>query len=514
MESSSPLDFELGHNSDRVGGFCGPKAMQLQVSRYSSPLTYTPVSSPSFNVLSGSGRFYVEPPPYIAQGNAISAPLNCPSTLQREESPIFHLSGSNQPFMGDELHDSGVQGKDRTWDERMTAIDVAPLSNPPFDDKHAMFALVRDTYQPSFDISDYILHPNYDIKSPRSFRPAMSPGSTTVSEFAPITPPSSTEDISYFDYMLPHSRPASILDRSWLVDIEQSNSNETHVDPSRLCMNQALQPSSSLNKSIAEETMKRSKDEKDKIEYEEHDELNDKIHDDDVKSLNDNEENVSEYQEKSTTMLKTKKTRKIKKGSFKRRNEAPCIEEVEDCSKPKRGRVSKEQRQKLLEMSTAAVSGANSLVGLGILLHDPQYGQRTDTFFHNRVPLDNKDVESGINLPPQGIFLTKTKASRRRYGQNHSLRAGGSVEKSFICEIIGCEKKFRRSEHLKRHVRSLHTGEKPFVCTICHKRFSRSDNLNQHLRVHKVSSEGNQGTVVNKRRVRMVEKKGRYHGIP
>jgi hypothetical protein len=59
--------------------------------------------------------------------------------------------------------------------------------------------------------------------------------------------------------------------------------------------------------------------------------------------------------------------------------------------------------------------------------------------------------------------------------------------KVFICNVLGCEKRFRRSEHLKRHARSLHTLEKPYVCNLpgCNKKFSRSDNLNQHLRVHK-----------------------------
>ena len=64
--------------------------------------------------------------------------------------------------------------------------------------------------------------------------------------------------------------------------------------------------------------------------------------------------------------------------------------------------------------------------------------------------------------------------------------------KVFICNVLGCEKRFRRSEHLKRHARSLHTLEKPYVCNLpgCNKKFSRSDNLNQHLRVHKRNSMG------------------------
>jgi uncharacterized Zn-finger protein len=71
---------------------------------------------------------------------------------------------------------------------------------------------------------------------------------------------------------------------------------------------------------------------------------------------------------------------------------------------------------------------------------------------------------------------------------------------------------FKRSEHLKRHIRSIHTLEKrkfftncwkkekkkmkihfyshlalAYECPYqsCSKRFSRSDNLNQHIRIHR-----------------------------
>ncbi|GAV56268.1 hypothetical protein ZYGR_0BB00450 [Zygosaccharomyces rouxii] len=54
--------------------------------------------------------------------------------------------------------------------------------------------------------------------------------------------------------------------------------------------------------------------------------------------------------------------------------------------------------------------------------------------------------------------------------------------KHFGCEY--CDRRFKRQEHLKRHVRSLHMCEKPFGCHICGKKFSRSDNLNQHIKTH------------------------------
>lgn len=82
-----------------------------------------------------------------------------------------------------------------------------------------------------------------------------------------------------------------------------------------------------------------------------------------------------------------------------------------------------------------------------------------------------------------------------------------------MCKVAGCGKCFARGEHLKRHVRSIHTHEKReyavrsrrgldgltdrslSLCFLhpahkcpypgCGKDFSRHDNLGQHMRVHK-----------------------------
>ncbi|KAL3232787.1 Zinc finger protein MSN4 [Nakaseomyces bracarensis] len=55
-------------------------------------------------------------------------------------------------------------------------------------------------------------------------------------------------------------------------------------------------------------------------------------------------------------------------------------------------------------------------------------------------------------------------------------------DKPFGCHL--CTKAFKRSEHLKRHIRSVHSTERPFACHLCDKKFSRSDNLSQHIKTH------------------------------
>ncbi|SJX61020.1 uncharacterized protein SRS1_12243 [Sporisorium reilianum f. sp. reilianum] len=87
---------------------------------------------------------------------------------------------------------------------------------------------------------------------------------------------------------------------------------------------------------------------------------------------------------------------------------------------------------------------------------------------------------------PYAGLITKRSRGRRVPNKPEEMNNLGKSGKVYTCKVPGCGKCFKRSEHLKRHVRSIHTDEKPFLCPhpSCNKRFSRHDNLNQHARVH------------------------------
>lgn len=101
------------------------------------------------------------------------------------------------------------------------------------------------------------------------------------------------------------------------------------------------------------------------------------------------------------------------------------------------------------------------------------------------VPVPNLTKKSrGRRVPTvtsiEDLRSVTSAVSRKR-------QSSGKTARMYLCEVEGCGKCFARGEHLKRHVRSIHTYEKPHRCPYpgCGKDFSRHDNLGQHMRVHK-----------------------------
>lgn len=88
---------------------------------------------------------------------------------------------------------------------------------------------------------------------------------------------------------------------------------------------------------------------------------------------------------------------------------------------------------------------------------------------------------------------TDSKVTKSKPAKSNSFSGASSVSSSSIPVVANaqgafpcteCEKQFKRSEHLKRHIRSVHSNIRPFHCKYCEKKFSRSDNLAQHLKTH------------------------------
>ncbi|OZJ02521.1 hypothetical protein BZG36_04260 [Bifiguratus adelaidae] len=137
---------------------------------------------------------------------------------------------------------------------------------------------------------------------------------------------------------------------------------------------------------------------------------------------------------------------------------------------------------------------------------EPQLSPYAPTFYASSLPevspadmpnmyeTQSMDLYDPMPYPDNKSQDTpKPQRSRGRRVSSCPDIAGGKI---FVCKMEDCGKVFKRSEHLKRHIRSIHTREKPFRCPYptCAKQFSRSDNLNQHIRIHRHSLKEGRAT--------------------
>ncbi|KAG6874676.1 hypothetical protein C0992_007004 [Termitomyces sp. T32_za158] len=102
--------------------------------------------------------------------------------------------------------------------------------------------------------------------------------------------------------------------------------------------------------------------------------------------------------------------------------------------------------------------------------------------------------------------IPSPKGKKKALAPSPCAGAAAKSLRTYTCDVDGCGKLFARGEHLKRHIRSIHTYEKresPLRAVVrarahtntlaahrcpypgCGKDFSRHDNLGQHMRVHK-----------------------------
>lgn len=75
------------------------------------------------------------------------------------------------------------------------------------------------------------------------------------------------------------------------------------------------------------------------------------------------------------------------------------------------------------------------------------------------VPVPNLTKKSRGRRVPTMSSLEDLRSASSGAGKKR-LSAGGKMARMYLCDVEGCGKCFARGEHLKRHVRSIHTYEK------------------------------------------------------
>ncbi|GAA5991834.1 hypothetical protein JCM11641_002119, partial [Rhodosporidiobolus odoratus] len=94
------------------------------------------------------------------------------------------------------------------------------------------------------------------------------------------------------------------------------------------------------------------------------------------------------------------------------------------------------------------------------------------------IPTLKAELEAARTAPPPPPPTPPAEGEEEQPRKKVKKR-GNTVH---VCPAENCGAAFKRSEHLRRHYKSVHRGEKPWPCQIegCGKSFSRKDNLQQH----------------------------------
>lgn len=108
--------------------------------------------------------------------------------------------------------------------------------------------------------------------------------------------------------------------------------------------------------------------------------------------------------------------------------------------------------------------------------------------------LEEDEIEMKMEIPdkPKEVRIRKRRSyichvCNKVFGSSHNLKRHIMIhtgEKPFKCKENLCDKEFREFNCLRKHIHSVHGGQKPHKCEICSKLFSDVSSLNKHKLIH------------------------------
>ena len=119
--------------------------------------------------------------------------------------------------------------------------------------------------------------------------------------------------------------------------------------------------------------------------------------------------------------------------------------------------------------------------------HEGTHGRKTFLLWHMQWKLFKPNTSKTPHWKPfkgpretSRMWSLREKILEKTQLSSHMKKHG---EKKFKCSWDGCDKAFLDMSCLNKHI-SIHSGLRPFNCTVCDKSFARSDCFKKHTMIH------------------------------